>query len=69
MEVVKELGLITSERIVYRDGAMLLIWRSSYEVHEDPDFVLTSVHEDVVHLVEVVHHLQECDQFLFVETR
>ena len=40
----------------------------SYELHEDPDFVLVIVHEEVVDLVEVVHHMQECDQFLFVET-
>ena len=37
--------------------------------HEDPDFVLTIVHEEVVDLVEVVHHLQEYDQFLFAKTQ
>ena len=42
----------------------------SYEVHEDPDLVLILVHEEVVDPVEeVVRHMQECDQFLFAETR
>ena len=36
---------------------------------KDPDFILIIVHEEVVDLVEVVHHLQECDQFLFAETQ
>ena len=40
----------------------------SYELHEDPDFVLIIVHEEVVDLVKVVHLLQEHDQFLFAET-
>ena len=40
-----------------------------YELHEDPDFVLINVHESVVDLVEVVHHLQEHDQCLFAEIR
>ena len=40
----------------------------SNEIHEDPDFVLIIVHEEVVDLVEVVHLLQEHDQFLFAET-
>ena len=38
-----------------------------YELHEDPGFVLVIVHEEVVDLVEVVHHQQECDRFLFAE--
>ena len=33
----------------------------SHELHEDPDFVPIIVHEEVVDLVEVVHHLQEHD--------
>ena len=37
--------------------------------HEDPDFVLITVHEEVVDLGEVVHLQQEHDQFLFAETR
>ena len=37
--------------------------------HRDPDFVLINVHEEVVDVVEVVHHLQEHDQFLFAEIR
>ena len=41
----------------------------SYELYEDPDFVLIVVRAEVVDLVEVVHHMQECDQFLFAETR
>ena len=43
----------------------------SNELHEDPDFVLIVVHEEVVYFVEVVHPLQECecDQFLFAEAR
>ena len=40
----------------------------SCELHEDPDFVLVIVHEEVVDLVKVVQHMQECDQFLFAET-
>ena len=28
----------------------------AYELHEDPDFVPIIVHEEVVDLVEVVHH-------------
>ena len=41
----------------------------SFELHEDPDFVLIIVHEEAVDLVKVVRHVQECDQFLFAETR
>ena len=41
----------------------------SYELHEDPDFVLKVVHEEEVDPVEVVHFLQEYDQSLFAETR
>ena len=44
-----------------------LIKTFSYELYEDPDFVLIIVHEEVVDLVEVVHHMQECE--LFAETR
>ena len=35
----------------------------------DPDFVPIIVNEKAVDLVEVVHHVHECDQFLFAETR
>ena len=41
----------------------------SHELHEVLDFVPIIVHEEVVDLVEVVHHTHECDQFLFVENR
>ena len=43
--------------------------KTSCELRENPDFVLIVVLEEAVDLVEVVHHMQECDQFLFVETR
>ena len=38
-------------------------------LHEDPDFLLINVHEEVVVLVEVVHLMQEHDRFLFAETQ
>ena len=40
-----------------------------YELHEDPDFVLIVVLEEVVDLVGIVDHLKQYDQSLFAETQ
>ena len=41
----------------------------SRELHEDPSFASTTVHEVVVDFVDVVRHLVEHDKFLLFATR
>ena len=41
----------------------------SQELHEDPDFVPTMFHEEVVDLVDVVRLLDQHDKFVLFETR